>query len=306
MQFNKQTQISVCLQLLYELAGDEGRWQALIWQVPISLVIHRFQYYPHAQTPQETWSPGQKQFRQFSETEIKYCLQFLYHLPLQVIQSYQAAISEHILPQLRILPYIGSLESGIMPCQQLIFDLRPNFMLTVEFYNRVWTCLIIRLGRKGDPRTHALKLPRNPSLEEKFTYMIGCRYHGTVYRKMFPDSSPIPDAGDRHDGQFHAYAEAQGFDINNEKIIRKAIKTGRYLLAIEEALKCLGISLAIISVIRWLDQTKASEVYKLISLLECFQEFPDIIQLGNRLSPYTCIYQDHFNNQIAAYTQRGQ
>jgi hypothetical protein len=304
MESDWREQIYPNFQILYQLS-DSVAWR---WQAPISLVIHRFLNFPA-----QTWTPQEKKRsqnqikdREVSEEVIGFCLRFLYNLPAEEFQPHQAAIFHHLYPRFRVLPSVRSLQQGLMQYQKFLIHLCEDFNHIESFCGNVWTHLILRLRKRGDPRVQALKVPQDPSREDMFTYVVGCRHHGIEYRKRFPDSPPIPEDGDRCAGQFKTYIDACGLDRNEEHITRKALKIGRKLLAIEEALECPGISLVMILIIRELDQMKALEIHKLIALLSFFQQFPKIVKLGRVLSPEMRTYQNRFGREVALHIAAAQ
>jgi hypothetical protein len=109
---------------------------------------------------------------------------------------------------------------------------------------------------------------------------------------MFPSVTLVPDSGDRHNTFITQYVNACG-PVENQ-LVQKALKFGRKLLALEDALECPGISLVFSLLLQQLNHLHSRDIHQLIAILGLFAQFPQVVGLGHRLTPDVHVYQRRF------------
>lgn len=275
------------LQVLSDLT-DELAWK---FQAPISLLVHRIRYLETQPQPPQVWVPREEQ-AQVSDKMVERCLKLLFDMSDNGLQQYQVVMMDRVLPRFRLLPYVRNMPSGLLPCQAFLASVVQRLHDIAEFYSYVWTRNITALSRSQDPQMQALKLPPHPSHDHVFVYVIGCRHHGISYKTMFPGATLVPDSGDRQNTSVAQYEKACGLVEN--QLIRKALKFGRKLLALEEALDCPGISLVFSLLLQQLNHLHSRDIHQLIATLVFFARFPHVVRLGHDLTPDVLVYQRRF------------
>lgn len=239
--------------------------------------------------PLGVWNGTAKELEQ----RIRACFQLLYQLPDQEEWQWRNEINL-LFYRCQGLGLQWPLQDTIRP-YEFLDELQKKLETVKRFFvvNRV--SLISRLKTRGDPRVSSLALPRRPSCEQAFVYILCIRNHAQAYR-MSEDGNRLPGPGDRRNGHLSAYA-AQFSHGQNQ--IKEGTKIGRKLTAIEDGIEASGISLVVILVSRKLDHLTSEEVEMVIWLLGIFNQYPEILELARDLSPDMESYQDFYNYIIA-------
>lgn len=267
--------------------------KVLAWksQAAISLLIHRVRRLD-APFPQLWFSISPIDV---TGADLENCLRNLYSASDEELLPFRDKMWSWIIERFQILPYVRLLPNEDLPCYTYLIEVANDVEYSLYFYSSVWTQT---LARSRSHEIEALLLGSgNLSPEGCFMFVLVCRRHALKYVELFPDVPLIPESGDRRHTHVNAYVKICGV-VQNPKHIKTFLNIGRKLLAIERALDCPGISLAMFRKVRFLERMLAQDIYQMIQLLGLFGQFPTVMHAGHGLSPDLRVYQKRYNLKL--------
>lgn len=263
----------------------------LAWksQAAISLLIHRIRALDAPSSPQLWFSISPIDV---TEAVLVDCLRSLYIASDQELMPFRAAVEDWIIRRFRVLPYVRWLPNGDLPCHTFLIEVAKDVEYSLYFYSYVWTQTVAQ--SRGHEIEALLLGSANLSPEDCFLLVLVCRRHALRYVELFPDAPLISDSRDRRNTHVKVYVESCGV-VQKSNHINTVLNIGRKLLAMEKALDCPGISLAMFRHIRFLETMLAQDIQQMIQLLGLFGQFPRVTEAGHGLSLNLQVYQKRYN-----------